>query len=166
MDSRKDLIFSIGVIALGLAVIYIAHSWPEPLIQDTVGPRAFPYGLGLLFVIGGAFLAVQRVRNMYASFGYQVPGEGGEDEDGVPASGVRALTLIGLCAVYTLLLNPIGFLVATPFFVALALILMEERKPLLVLTTSVAFTVVTYLLIHTALGGRLPEGLLSGLLPF
>lgn len=165
MDSRKDLIFSIGVIALGLAVIYIAQSWPEPLIQDTVGPRAFPYGIGLLFVLGGAFIAVQRVRNMYASIGYQVPGEGGEDEDGVPASGVRALTLIGLCAVYTLVLNPIGFLVATPPFVALALILMEERKPVLVLTTAVSFTVVTYVLIHTLLGGRLPPGVLGTLVP-
>ena len=165
MDSRKDLIFSIGVIALGLAVIYIAHSWPEPLIQDTVGPRAFPYGIGLLFVLGGAFIAVQRVRNMHASNGYEVPGEGGEDEDGVPASGVRALTLIGLCAVYTLVLNPIGFLIATPPFVALALILMEERKPVLVLTTAVSFTVVTYVLIHTLLGGRLPPGVLGSLVP-
>ncbi len=165
MDSRKDLIFSIGVIALGLAVIYIAHSWPEPLIQDTVGPRAFPYGIGLLFVLGGAFIAVQRVRNMHASNGYEVPGEGGEDEDGVPASGVRALTLVGLCAVYTLVLNPIGFLIATPPFVALALILMEERKPVLVLTTAVSFTVVTYVLIHTLLGGRLPPGVLGSLVP-
>jgi putative tricarboxylic transport membrane protein len=165
MDSRKDLIFAIGVIALGLAVIYIAHSWPEPLIQDTVGPRAFPYGIGLLFVVGGAFLAVQRVRNMHASIGYQVPGEGGEDEDGVPASGLRALALIGLCTVYTLLLNPIGFLVATPPFVALALILMEERKPVLVLTTAVSFTIVTYVLIHTLLGGRLPPGVLGSLVP-
>jgi putative tricarboxylic transport membrane protein len=165
MDSRKDLIFAIGVIALGLAVIYIAHSWPEPLIQDTVGPRAFPYGIGLLFVVGGAFLAVQRVRNMHASIGYQVPGEGGEDEDGVPASGLRALALIGLCAVYTLVLNPIGFLVATPPFVALALILMQERKPVLVLTTAVSFTIVTYVLIHTLLGGRLPPGVLGSLVP-
>jgi putative tricarboxylic transport membrane protein len=165
MDSRKDLIFAIGVIALGLAVIYIAHSWPEPLIQDTVGPRAFPYGLGLLFVVGGAVLAVQRVRNMHASAGYEVPGEGGEDEDGVPASGLRALTLIGLCAVYTLILNLIGFLVATPPFVALALILMEERKPVPVLITSVSFTVVTYVLIHTLLGGRLPPGVLGTFVP-
>jgi putative tricarboxylic transport membrane protein len=165
MDSRKDLIFSIGVIALGLAVIYIAHSWPEPLIQDTVGPRAFPYGIGMLFVLGGAFIAVQRIRNMHASNRYEVPGEGGEDEDGVPASGVRALTLIGLCAVYTLVLNPIGFLIATPPFVALALILMEERKPVLVLATAVSFTVVTYVLIHTLLGGRLPPGVLGSLVP-
>jgi hypothetical protein len=83
----------------------------------------------------------------------------------VPASGLRALTLIGLCAVYTLILNPIGFLVATPPFVALALILMEERKPVLVLTTSVSFTVVTYVLIHTLLGGRLPPGVLGTLVP-
>jgi len=166
MDSRKDLLLAFGVIALGIAVIAIAYSWPEPLIRDAVGPRAFPYGLGLLFVLGGAFVAWQRLRNMHAAAGYQVPDEGGEEEDGVPASGLRAMTIIGLCAVYTLLFNSIGFIVLTPPFIALALITMKERNPVTVVVTSVAFTVITYLLIHTVLGGRLPEGLLQGMLPF
>jgi putative tricarboxylic transport membrane protein len=165
MDSRKDFVFALAIIALGIAVILIARSWDEPLIQDTIGPRAFPYGIGLLFVVGGAFVAVQRVRNMNAAGHYQVSGDGHEDDEGYPASGLRALTLIGLCALYTFLLNPIGFLVATPPFVALALILMNERKPLVVSVTALSFTIVTYLLIHTLLGGRLPPGVLAGLVP-
>jgi putative tricarboxylic transport membrane protein len=164
MDSRKDLLLAFGIIALGIAVIAIAYSWPEPLIRDAVGPRAFPYALGLLFVFGGAFVAWQRVRNMHAA-GYQVPDEGGEEEDGVPASGLRAMTIIGLCAVYTLVLNPIGFIVATPPFLALALITMKERSPVMVIVTSLAFTAITYLLIHSLLGGRLPDGVLEGMLP-
>lgn len=166
MDSRKDLLLSFGVIALGIAVIAIAYSWPEPLIRDAVGPRAFPYGLGLLFVLGGGFVVFQRLRNMHASNGYHVPDEGGEEEDGVPASGLRAMTMIGLCALYTYLLNPIGFIVLTPPYIALSLITMKERSPVLVVTTSLAFTAITYLLIHTVLGGRLPEGILEGMLPF
>jgi putative tricarboxylic transport membrane protein len=166
MDSRKDLLLAFGIIALGIAVIAIAYSWPEPLIRDAVGPRAFPYALGLLFVFGGAFVAWQRVRAMHAAAGYVVPDEGGEEEDGVPASGLRAMTIIGLCVVYTLILNPIGFIVATPPFIALALITMKERSPVTVVATSLAFTAITYLLIHTVLGGRLPDGVLEGMLPF
>ncbi len=165
MDSRKDLIFSLGVIALGIAVIAVAWSWPEPLIRDAVGPRAFPYGLGLLFVGGGAFVAWQRLRNMHAAAGYQVPDEGGEEEDGVPASGLRAMSIIGLCVIYALILNPVGFVVATPPLIALCLIAMKERKPVTVIVTALSFTIITYLLIHTVLGGRLPEGVLQGLLP-
>jgi putative tricarboxylic transport membrane protein len=166
MDSRKDLLLSLGVIALGIAVIAIAYSWPEPRIRDAVGPRAFPYGLGLLFVLGGAFVAWQRLRNMYAAAGYVVPDEGGEEEDGVPASGLRAMAMIGLCAVYTYLFNDIGFIILTPIYIALSLIVMKERSPVLVVVTSLAFTAITYLLIHTVLGGRLPEGVLQGMLPF
>jgi hypothetical protein len=42
---------------------------------------------------------------------------------------------------------------------------MKENKPVLVTVTAVAFTAITYLLIHSVLGGRLPPGLLEGMLP-
>jgi putative tricarboxylic transport membrane protein len=165
MDSRKDLIFALAVIALGVVVILIAHSWPEPHIRDAVGPRAFPYGLGILFIVGGAFLAIQRARDMNAAGGYVVSG-GNEDEAGYPASGIRALTLVVLCCVYAYLLRPLGFLVATPPFVVLALLTMQERKPVSVIATAISFTIIAYLIIHTALDGLLPEGILAGLLPY
>lgn len=165
MDSRKDLLFAVAMVCLGVAVILVTANFREPVVQDTIGPRAFPYGLGLLFAVGGAFVAIQRLKSMHAGNGYIVPDEGGEDEEAYPASGVRAMAMIALCCVYTVVLQPIGFIVATPFFVALALFLMNERKPVLLVTTSLCFTAGTYVLIHLLLDGRLPEGVLKGLLP-
>ena len=62
-----------------------------------------------------------------------------------------------------MLLKPLGFLLATPPFVALALMLMQERKPLLVVVTSLVYTAATYLIIVILLGARLPAGVLAGI---
>ena len=106
MDSRKDLLLALGVIALGIAVIAIAYSWPEPLIRDAVGPRAFPYGLGLLFVCGGAFVALQRLRNMHAAAGYRCRTRAARKRKACRPPGCARMTIIGLCVLYTLALNP------------------------------------------------------------
>jgi putative tricarboxylic transport membrane protein len=165
MDSRKDLIFAVGVVALGIAVILIAHSWEEPLIRDAVGPRAFPYGLGLLFILGGGFVVAQRLRNMNAAGGYQVASEGNEDEADYPASGLRGIAMILLAFAYAAVLNPLGFVVATPAFLLLAFLLMQQRSWTVMLLTAFIYTAATYLVFGRVLNVRLPPGLLTGILP-
>ena len=58
MDSRKDLVLALGIVALGVFVIAVTMSFPEPVVADRIGPRAFPFGLGALFLIGGRRVAV------------------------------------------------------------------------------------------------------------
>ena len=163
MDSRKDVTLALAIVALGLAVISLTLSFPEPVVKDRIGPQAFPLGIGLLFLFGGSVLAVQRMRNLNAAHGFRVTSEGNEDEPGYPASGMRALLIVAICLGYTMLLKPLGFLLATPPFVALALMLMQERKPVLVVVTSLVYTAATYLIIVILLGARLPAGVLAGI---
>ena len=164
MDSRKDLIFAFVVIALGIAVVLITHSFEEPLIVDAVGPRAFPYGLGLILILGGGIVFAQRLRNMNASGAYQVPSEGNDDDEGHPASGIRGMTMIALAFGYAAVLDPVGFLVATPVFLVIAFLLMAERNWLTILASAIGYTAVTYVVFGHLLNIRLPPGLLSGII--
>lgn len=164
MDSRKDLVLALGIVALGVFVIAVTMSFPAPLVADSIGPRAFPFGIGALFLIGGGAVAVRRLRNMNAAEDYRVPSEGNEDEPGHPSSALRAAVLIGLAFAYAALLKPLGFLVVTPLFLVAALAIMQERKWGTVIVSAIIYTAATYLIFGVLLGARLPDGLLAGLL--
>ena len=60
--------------------------------------------------------------------GYRVTSEGNEDEPDHPASALSAAILIGSAFVYATLLKPLGFLIATPLFMVVALAIMQERN--------------------------------------
>jgi putative tricarboxylic transport membrane protein len=165
MDSRKDVLVALFVIALGVAVILVTMSFPEPLIHDTVGPRAFPYGIGIIFIFGGSFVAFQRLRRMNVAGGYRVPSEGTDDEPGHPASGLRGMAMIALAFAYAAVLNPLGFVVATPIFLIAAFLLLRERRWISILASAVLYTAITYLVFGRVLNVRLPPGLLTGILP-
>jgi putative tricarboxylic transport membrane protein len=164
MDSRRDLALVLCVVALGVFVIAVAWSFPPALIADTIGPRAFPFGIGILLVVGGGAVAIQRLRAMNAAGGYQVEAEGNADEPEHPSSGLRAGALIASTFGYAALLQPLGYLIATPIFLAMALAIMKERNWVSVLSSALIYTLGTYLLFEVLLNARLPTGLLAGIL--
>ena len=161
MDSRKDILVAVIVAALGLFILYVGYNLPPPVVADTIGPRAFPIGIGLMLFIGGAVLAVRRYQTRNAAGGYIVEAEGTEDDDRFPASGYRAVGLIALAFAFALTFQALGYLVSTPLFVAGGLLLMKERSPLLVVGSAVIYTAATFTLFSVLLGVRLPLGILS-----
>lgn len=70
----------------------------------------------------------------------------------------RALTaaVCALCALYTLALTALPFVLATPVFLSLMLLLLGERRPWLILGLSVAVTAALYLVFALSLRVRLP----------
>lgn len=161
MDSRKDIFVALIVAALGLSILIIGYRIPPPLIADTIGPRAFPIGIGLFLLVGGAVQALRSYRARNAAGGYVMEAEGTEDDDRFPASGYRAITLIALAIVFALALKPVGYLIATPLFIGSALLVLKERGLLLVVGSAVVYTALTFALFSTLLGVRLPLGPLA-----
>ena len=89
--------------------------------------------------------------------------EGRGDEEGYPSSVLRSVTLIGVAICYVILLKPLGYLLSTPLFISGALLVLGERKPRLISSLAVVFTVVVYVIFAQMLNIRIPVGPFTGL---
>ncbi len=158
MDTRIDLAVAALVAAFGLAVVLVALTIPDGLYRDAVGPRAVPIGVGVLILVCGAAVALRRLRALAPTRGWRAEEEGTGDEPGHPASLGRALGVMALTAAYAAAFAPLGYLLATPAFVAGALWIMQERRPLRVAAIAIVWTAVTWTLFAQVLHVRIPVG--------
>jgi putative tricarboxylic transport membrane protein len=89
--------------------------------------------------------------------------EGTLDTEGHPASFRRAAALAGVCFAYALLLQPLGYLIATPIFILAALRVLDQRNWGRNVIIALCFTIIAYLVFAMALGVRMPLGPLTEL---
>jgi putative tricarboxylic transport membrane protein len=158
MDTRLDLILAAIVAAFGIAVIAGAMAIPDGLYRDAVGPRAVPIFIGFLMLVCGGLSTWRRAIRMAPGAGWQVHADGTEDEPDLPASLARAVAIMALTVAYTAVFNPLGYLLATPVYVAAALWVMQERKLGAMVAISVLWTVGTWVLFSQVLAVRIPVG--------
>ena len=158
MDTRIDLVFSVLVSLFGVLVILMAWHLPEGVYRDAVGPRAFPLGVGVVMIVGGAIVAARRAMSLFPASGWWAPAEGSEDEPDHPASLGRAMAIFAVSVAYAAAFNPLGYLIATPPFIAATLWLMRERSGPQLIAISLIWTVTTYVIFAQLLAVRLPVG--------
>ncbi|CAN5356750.1 hypothetical protein BH11ACT5_BH11ACT5_12890 [soil metagenome] len=164
MNKRIDIIGSLVFVALGVFVLVVAFSYPEPtVVFDAIGPMGFPKVLGAFLVIGGLFQSV-RTWLYIRKFGLWAPEEGVEDEVDEPTSKWRALFFMAGCFVFLALLEPLGFLIAMPIALVAALWSLHYGTWRSRIIVAVAFTVVAFLVFNVVLGVPLPPGPLGNLL--
>jgi putative tricarboxylic transport membrane protein len=117
--ARADRVLAAVLVCLALAVLGLAAELPGGSEADPVGPRGFPALLGLVLLACGLALGVTAGRR---------PG----DDEEAAARGALAATpvvaAVGLTAAYLAVLEPAGFLLATPPYVA-ALLLARGGVP-------------------------------------
>jgi putative tricarboxylic transport membrane protein len=158
MDTRRDLVIALAVAALGAGIMWMTGSIRMGIARDLIGPRAIPYAIGTLLLAGGLVLSLRRLRFMNAGSGFVVPEEGTEDTPDYPASAGRVLFIMALSVAYVALLMPVGYLIATPPFVALTFVAMGERKAVYTVVIPLLWTLLTYLLFSQLLDVRMPVG--------
>ena len=120
----------------------------------------------IVFVIGGSALVLRRVIR-WREEGPMVPPEGKEDDvgEGVsPGSAARAIGIWGVTLVYVGVLRRVGYIVATPVFLAVVLRMLGYGRQRIArvipvyVALSVVFTAVAFVVFVEGLGGRLPLG--------
>lgn len=161
-DRWVDVAGGLTFALFGAAIVLIGQfTLREDIQGDLLGPKAFPWLLGTSLFIGGLYVAFRAWRLPAAQVEASLESEGDEDEPGVPSSLVRAVAVMGLTLLYTVVLNPIGYLIATPLFIAAGLYALAMRSKVGLIAISLILTAFCYYVFAEVLSVPLPSGLLT-----
>lgn len=144
MKLREDQASGLMLLALALFVAWENRAYPLGTVQEP-GPGYTPLliavflgAIGLLVVLRGG--ASRRLSEMKWPEAF------------------RALVIFAACAAATYALEPIGYRVTIAALLVFFLGVLERRRPVMVATVSVGFSIVSYYLIADLLRVPLPHG--------
>lgn len=159
MDRRADLALALVIAVIGVGILLVAGDIrPTGPVVDPIGPRAFPYAIGAILLVAGAILSVTGARALIHEGPIAENSDGEPDEPGVPASASRAWCVMALTVAYVLLLSRLGYPLATPVYVAGALLLMGMRSGPVIAAVAIGYTAATYVVFAMLMRVTLPLG--------
>ncbi|MBI4587672.1 MAG: tripartite tricarboxylate transporter TctB family protein [Candidatus Rokubacteria bacterium] len=148
MARRGEVIAGLVLGALGAAVCVRAVGLHIGT-GTSPGPGFFPFLGGLALTVLAGLLAVR---------GWRGPGEA----RGTSGLLWRPGALVGGLLVYTAVLDPAGFPLATAALVAVVLIVLDVRNWLVIAGVSVGLAAASYVVFKVWLGVDLPPGIVAG----
>ena len=150
-----------GILALILGIAYLVGAFMVPVYEagDQVGPRAFPFLVSAIAIVSGAALIAKDLRAAERpafSWGFSA-------NRGV---WLRILAVMALGIVYGLVLDWLGYPIATFFFMIGISELINDGRHLQNIAMAAIFSVVTFVVFSLILNLSLPRGILGDILPF
>lgn len=155
----KNLTTGIFAVVLGLA--YLAGTYNIPVFDaaDSVGPRSFPFLIAAITIGCGLALIVSDLRSTERKpFSWKFAAESGV--------WLRILATMVAGIAYGLVLDWLGYLIATFFFMLAVSTLINVGRHKQNVIIAVLFSVVSFISFALLLKLSLPRGLLGGILPF
>lgn len=149
-----------GILAVLIGGIYLAATFRIPVFAaaDEIGPRAFPFLVAAVVIASGLGLIVDDLRKGGEPFSW------GFLTDRVV--WLRILATIAAGVGYGLVLEDLGYLIATVLFMLAVTSLINVGKHVQNVVISLVFSLVTFVAFALVLKLSLPRGLLGGILPF
>ncbi|MBN1828065.1 MAG: tripartite tricarboxylate transporter TctB family protein [Deltaproteobacteria bacterium] len=150
-----------GLASLAIGSIYCLSTFRVPIFEagDDVGPRAFPFLVASVVLVCGILLLIRDFRTAHRK-----PFSWGFAEDRRVWMWIL-LTIAG-GIVYGLVLDWLGYLIATFLFMAFVTFFINGGKHLENLIIAASFAVVSFVVFAVILKLSLPRGLLSVILSF
>ncbi len=151
---RLDRWLGPSLTLLALAWLWLVYAYiPGARAEGEPGPRAFPILLGAVLAGLGAVMAVLALTS----------GRRQSVAETTPSPTRRETTLVagifGLLILYAFLLDKVGFVIATPVVIGLAMSgLLRMRQWVLVGSLAVGFTLGCWVIFDAVLGTPLPRG--------
>lgn len=164
---RTDLAASLVSMGLGGWLFRETFSFSVTASERVGGgidAAGYPRLLAGLTVLLGLALAGRALWKWRAAGRAAAPGPAG-DEAGQGGGRLRAALSFAVLLLYTLLLEPLGFLLATPVAVGVLLRITGGRGAVHAAIAAVAFTAAIFVFFRYGVNIVLPEGLLRGISP-
>ncbi len=155
----KDTITGALSIALGAVYLASATTIPVTTAGDRVGPRAFPYLVAALVICCGLWLLLKEFLNKNPQ-----PFSWGFRRDRAVWIRIILTMAAGIC--YGLVLDWLGYLIATILFVMFVSELINVGRHRQNLLIAVIFSATTFIAFALVLKLSLPRGILGAVLPF
>jgi len=151
-----------GIISIVLGLVYsiTALRLPQMAMGDRLGPKIFPYFVGIVTIITGIAMILQdrnpEKRSKKVDFGFK--------EHKNVWIKIGLLTIAGI--VFGLIIDELGYMIATALFMFSVSMLINKGKLVQNIVIAVVFSVVTYFVFGVALKLSLPRGIIETMLPF
>jgi putative tricarboxylic transport membrane protein len=163
---RRELVFAGILIAVAVTVVLLALRIPPGVQTDPLGPRAFPLALGGTIGLCGVLLAATTLAPGWFTRAAPVFVEEGEEGPGGPGSPGRLITAVVLTVAYIAAFEPLGYLVATPIYVAALLLVQRARSASALVAAPLLVTAAFYAAFRFGLLIPVPDGVLERWLPW
>lgn len=156
-EARSDLLVGLGVVGLGLLVVWQVLVVPAAPVYAVVGPTFVPWLVAVLLLVLGGGLCLSAVRGGWS---HEL-----EEVRDAPPTNWRALGLLGAgLVVQVALIDWLGFIIASTILYVLVCAAFGSRRPAIDLAIGVAVTLVAYLAFDRLLGVNIGSGILEGIL--
>jgi hypothetical protein len=133
-------------------------------VDDMFTAKGAPYVTGVFITICSIILVVLQVRSWSEIPGRFVVSEAAkEDEEGYTASWKRTFAVVLAATISALLWESIGYVIMTPLFMIVALLIMGERSWKKIIMFGLIFGLVSWYLFHQILVFMIPMGILEPL---
>jgi putative tricarboxylic transport membrane protein len=162
--SRREIAVAVFLAAFGGVVIALTGKIESGVYTDPLGPRVFPYALGVGIAVCGLLLGVGALFRWKPEQAGFLSDAAEEEVARGPFSPTRLVGAVGATAIYVAAFEPVGYLIATPLYVAAILLIHGGSPQRSVIFAPAVITTVLYLMFRFALRIPVPSGVLERIL--
>jgi len=155
------------LVASGGVVVALSLEITPGVQTDPLGPRFFPIALGAGIALCGLLLAAAEfLFRGEPSVAGPLSDASPEEEDAGPFSLARFVGAIGATALYVAAFSTLGYLLATPPYIAAILLIHGGTRTRALLIAPFVVTIALYVTFRFGLLIPVPDGILDGVLPW
>jgi putative tricarboxylic transport membrane protein len=149
---KGELVFSVLIVLASAVLFWVAQSFEGSRVYARLGPEFWPTIVLAALMVLGVIVSVAKARKITREKAW------GEKLLTVDRDKLRFFSAVGLIVAYLILIKILGFILTTPPFMVLFMILLGEKSKGWMSSVSIGMTAIIVILFTKAMYVPLPRG--------